>query len=271
MYEEAGRHPCFCRGFRVPVPEESLCSGWLRLPRRAGRRMPKEKGADGAGTFERMGLEEAVLKAVRKRGYRVPTPVQRKAMPLALEGYDVVAMARTGSGKTAAFLLPLLHRLRQHAERSNPRAAVLAPTRELALQTLSFARQLGRNTSLRTCALVGGDALESQFHSLSLCPDIVVATPGRLLHHLDEVPSFALSSLQSLVLDEADRLFELGLGEQIRDLLKRAPDSRQTLLFSATLPSVVADFAQAGLKNPSVVRLDTENKISNDLEVRFIC
>lgn len=241
-------------------------------PATSRAKMAKQEGRGNAraGTFEAMGLDSTILKGVKQRGYRVPTPVQRKAMPLALEGRDVVAMARTGSGKTAAFLLPILQSLQSHEERTNPRAVVLAPTRELALQTLKFARQLGKHTNLRTCALVGGDALEAQFEALSYCPDLVVATPGRLLHHLEEVHGFNLRSLQLLVFDEADRLFELGLGEQIRDLLKRTTEARQTMLFSATLPSVVADFAQAGLKSPSLVRLDTETKISNDLEVKSI-
>ena len=165
-------------------------------------------------------------------------------------------MARTGSGKTAAFLLPLLHRLKAHNPSSGVRGLVLSPTRELALQTHKVARDLGHFTDLRVCLLVGGEALEAQFEALAAQPDLLVATPGRLMHHLAEVEGFNLRSVECCVLDEADRLFEMGLGEQIRELLRKMPEQRQMCLFSATLPSALADFASAGLRQPAIVRLD---------------
>ena len=138
----------------------------------------------------------------------------RKTLPIALAGHDLVAMARTGSGKTASFLIPLLDRLKTHSKRFGVRGLVLSPTRELALQTLKFADSIGKFTDLRTCLLVGGDSLEQQFARLADNPDILVATPGRLMHHLLEVKTFNLSKCEFVVFDEADRLFEMGFAEQ---------------------------------------------------------
>jgi ATP-dependent RNA helicase DDX54/DBP10 len=186
-----------------------------------------------------------------------------------LPGNDVVAMARTGSGKTAAFLLPLLHRLRCHSPVSGARGLVLSPTRELALQTMRFGRDMAHFTDLRMCCLVGGDALDAQFEALAASPDLLVATPGRLLHHLSEVDGMSLRTVEVAVLDEADRLFEMGFAEQIRDIFRGLSEARQTLLFSATLPHQLADFAAAGLRSPAVVRLDAASTLPDALRLSF--
>ena len=218
---------------------------------------------------ESMNLHPPLFHALRRKGYRLPTPVQRKTIPLIMAGHDVVAMARTGSGKTAAFLLPLLHRLRSHSLVAGARGLVLSPTRELALQTLKVVTDLAHFTDLRSCALVGGDLLEAQFQALADAPDVLVATPGRLLHHLAEVEGLSLSSVQVAVLDEADRLFEMGFLDQIRDLFKRMGEARQTLLFSATLPRQLAEFAAAGLRSPQVVHLDDAGQLPPQLRLHF--
>ena len=179
-------------------------------------------------------------------------------------------MARTGSGKTAAFLLPLLHRLRAHSPVSGARGLVISPTRELALQTLRFARDMSHFTDLRMCCLVGGDALDAQFEALAAAPDVLVATPGRLLHHLAEVEGMSLRTVEIAVLDEADRLFEMGFAEQIRDIFRGMSEARQTLLFSATLPHQLAEFAAAGLRQPVVVRLDEASKLPDALRLSFV-
>ena len=181
----------------------------------------------------------------------------------------MVAMARTGSGKTAAFVLPMLHRLRAHSIVAGARGVVLSPTRELALQTLHVITDFAHFTDLRACALVGGDSLEEQFQALADAPDVLVATPGRLLHHLAEVEGLSLRTVQVAVLDEADRLFEMGFLDQIRDIFKRLGESRQTLLFSATLPRQVAEFAAAGLRSPQVVRLDDAGTLPQHLRLLF--
>ena len=211
-----------------------------------------------------------VFRAVKRKGYRVPTPIQRKAIPPALEGRDVVAMARTGSGKTAAFLIPVLSKLRTHSLKAGARCVILAPTRELALQTFKFAKELAKFTDLRVAALVGGDSMEAQFADLSNNPDVIVATPGRLLHHIDEVKAFTLRTVCHVVLDEADRLLEMGFADQLKQIMNSVADVRQTLLFSATLPSALAEFVRVGLREPEVVRLDAEMKISSDLRMSFV-
>ncbi|XP_018851376.2 putative DEAD-box ATP-dependent RNA helicase 29 isoform X1 [Juglans regia] len=222
-----------------------------------------------SGGFESLGLSSNVFRAIKRKGYKVPTPIQRKTMPLILAGADVVAMARTGSGKTAAFLVPMIERLCQHTPQSGARALVLSPTRDLALQTLKFAKELGRFTDLRISLLVGGDSMESQFEELAQSPDIIIATPGRLMHHLSEVDDMSLRTVEYVVFDEADCLFGMGFAEQLHKILAQLSENRQTLLFSATLPSALAEFAKAGLRDPQLVRLDLETRISPDLKVCF--
>jgi ATP-dependent RNA helicase DDX54/DBP10 len=215
---------------------------------RSKKRKP-EKAKKGNG-FESMGLSPAVYRAIIRKGYRVPTPIQRKVINLVKGGRDVVAMARTGSGKTAAFLVPMLEQLQEHSSKYGARGVVLTPTRELAMQTLKFARELGAFTNLRTCLLVGGESLEDQFAALAANPDIIIATPGRLMHHLAQT-DMTLMAIQLCVFDEADRLFEMGFADQIKEIIKGMPEQRQTCLFSATLPQILADFTSAGLHHPS--------------------
>lgn len=148
------------------------------------------------------------------------------------------------------------------------RAIILSPGRELALQTLKVVKELARFTDLRFCSLVGGDSLDDQFQMMASNPDILIATPGRLLHLLVEM-EMELSMVEYIVFDEADRLFEMGFSLQLHEILHKLPPSRQTLLFSATLPKVLVDFAKAGLQDPTLVRLDVDTKISQDLEMAF--
>ncbi|KAI8463120.1 MAG: DEAD-domain-containing protein [Monoraphidium minutum] len=249
-------------GWDDPAPTKPL----------SGRRLKAKKEAQKKkkpGTFESMGLSPWLLKAIKRKGFRLPTPIQRRTLPLILQGLDVIAMARTGSGKTAAFVIPLLHKLAAHSPRAGARGLVLSPTRELALQTHKVVRELSRGSDLRTAALVGGDAMEAQFAELAANPDIIVATPGRLLHHLEEVEGLGLASVEYVVFDEADRLFEMGFADQVKDVLSRLREGRQALLFSATLPRSLADFASAGLSAPQLVRLDVERRLSPDLGLAF--
>merc|ERR1719474_1554310 len=204
-----------------------------------------------------------------KKGYKVPTPIQRKTIPLILDGKDMVAMARTGSGKTACFLLPLFEKLKCRSAKSGARALVFSPTRELALQTLRFAKELGKFTGLRYESILGGDSMEKQFAAIHENPDVIFATPGRFVHLCLEM-GLKLNSVEYVVFDEADRLFEMGFGEQLREILARLPESRQTVLFSATLPKQLVDFAKAGLSDPTLIRLDVENKVPDTLKLAFI-
>ncbi|VVC99325.1 unnamed protein product [Leptidea sinapis] len=233
-----------------------------------------KKKKKSSGGFQAMGLSFAVLKGITKRGYKQPTPIQRKTIPIALENKDVVAMARTGSGKTACFLLPILEKLTAPANKPLPgknlRALILSPTRELALQTLRFVRELGKFTGLTSAAILGGESIEQQFGVMSgSTPDIVVATPGRFLHICIEM-SLKLDNIKIVVFDEADRLFELGFGEQLQEIVARLPSSRQTLLFSATMPKMLVEFARAGLSDPVLIRLDVDWKLPSTLWLGWI-
>lgn len=192
-----------------------------------------------------------------------------QTIPLILEGRDVVGMARTGSGKTAAFLIPIFERLKTRSAKAGARALILSPTRELALQTLKFLKELGRFVGLKAAVILGGDSMEDQFSAIHGSPDVIVATPGRFLHVCIEM-DLKLSSVEYVVFDEADRLFEMGLSEQLTEIVGRLPDNRQTVLFSATLPKVLVDFAKAGLSDPVLLRLDVESKIPDELKLQFL-
>ncbi|KAI0478952.1 ATP-dependent RNA helicase DBP10 [Xylariaceae sp. FL0804] len=232
------------------------------------RKTGNQKGKSKSGGFQAMGLNPNLLKAIKRKGYTVPTPIQRKTVPLIMGRRDVVGMARTGSGKTAAFVIPMIERLKTHSSTIGSRALILSPSRELAIQTLKVVKEFSRGTDLKCVLLVGGDSLEEQFASMTTNPDIVIATPGRFLHLKVEM-SLDLASIQYAVFDEADRLFEMGFAAQLSEILHALPPSRQTLLFSATLPASLVEFARAGLQDPSLVRLDAETKISPDLESAF--
>ncbi|KAL8931383.1 MAG: hypothetical protein Q9211_007000, partial [Gyalolechia sp. 1 TL-2023] len=227
------------------------------------------KSVKKGGGFQAMGLNVNLLKAITRKGFSAPTPIQRKTIPLVLDGQDVVGMARTGSGKTAAFVVPIIEKLKCHSAKVGARALILSPSRELALQTLKVVKEFGKGTDLKCVLLVGGDSLEEQFSSMAANPDILIATPGRFLHLQVEM-SLDLSSIRYVVFDEADRLFEMGFAAQLTEILHSLPQSRQTLLFSATLPRSLVEFARAGLQEPHLVRLDAESKVSPDLQSVFL-
>jgi len=232
-----------------------------------------KKGAkkEKSGSFAAMGLEQNILNGLNRMGYKLPTPVQRKALPIALAGMDIVCMARTGSGKTCVFLLPLVQKLKMHQMNCGVRAIVLSPTRELAMQTFKFAKDMAKFTDLRIVSIVGGDSIDGQFEALSNKPDVIIATPGRLMHMIREISTFKLKSVKYLVFDEADRLFEMGFAEQLNEIVRECPQDRQTLLFSATMPKMLIQFSRAGLRDPQLIRLDTDTKMSDELRMGFFC
>ncbi|XP_041915614.1 ATP-dependent RNA helicase DDX54 [Alosa sapidissima] len=221
-----------------------------------------------SGGFQSMGLSYPVFKGVMKKGYKVPTPIQRKTIPVILDGKDVVAMARTGSGKTAAFLIPMFEKIKAPQAQTGARALILTPTRELALQTMKFTRELGKFAGFKTALILGGDSMEEQFAALHENPDIIIGTPGRLMHVVMEM-NLKLQNVEYVVFDEADRLFEMGFADQLQEIIRRLPDTRQTLLFSATLPKLLVEFARAGLTDPVLVRLDVDTKLSDQLKLAF--
>lgn len=227
------------------------------------QKAPKKPG----GTFASMGLSRPVLKAIDRKGYKLATPIQRKCIPAIMSGRDVVAMARTGSGKSAAFLLPIIDRLKIRQPKTEIRALVVSPTRELATQTFKFVRDFTKFTNLTSKLIIGGESIGRDFETITSCPDILIATPGRLAHVLVEM-KHKLNGLEIVVFDEADRLFEPGFKEmeQVNEICQRLSETKQTLLFSATMPQKLADFAKAGLQNPLFVRLDVESSLSETLK-----
>ena len=206
-------------------------------------------------SFTSFDLHPDLLRAVDALGYTIPTPIQKDAIPPAVAGRDVLACAMTGSGKTAAFMLPILQRLLSRPGRSATRALVLAPTRELAAQIDEQRRALGRFTRVSGAAVFGGVSMGPQETALRQGAAVLVATPGRLLDHLQRGTA-RLGSIETLVLDEADRMLDMGFLPDIRRILKYLPVARQTLLFSATLPPAIVTLARELLVQP--VTLDVE-------------
>ena len=204
--------------------------------------------------FSQFGLHADLLRGVREMGFTRPTPIQADAIPPALEGRDVLACAMTGSGKTAAFLLPILHHLLAK-KRGATRALVLTPTRELAAQIDEHAKELTVHTPLTSAAIFGGVAMGPQEHAFRSGTDLLVATPGRLLDHF-RFPYARLEHLEVLVLDEADRMLDMGFLPDIRRVLKHLPPRRQTLFFSATMPPPIAELSREMLKHPFTVNLE---------------
>ena len=211
-------------------------------------------------SFDRLGLSPELLRAVASQGYTVPTPVQTEAIPLVLAGRDVLAGAQTGTGKTAAFVLPMLQRL--HASRpSGPRvirALILTPTRELALQVEESVRTYGAQNPIRSTTVYGGVGFDPQVRALRSGPEIVVATPGRLLDHLGQ-RTIDLSHVEILVLDEADRMLDMGFIRDIRKVLAVLPPRRQNLLFSATFSDEIRRLADGLLHEPAFVQVSPRN------------
>jgi len=196
-------------------------------------------------SFDHLGLSPELLRAVAHEGYTEPTPVQAQAIPLVLAGRDVLAGAQTGTGKTAAFVLPLLQRLHGSRQQTGPRAIralILTPTRELALQVEESVRTYGAQNPIRSTTIYGGVGFDPQVRALRSGPEIVVATPGRLLDHLGQ-RTIDLSRVEILVLDEADRMLDMGFIRDIRKILAVLPARRQNLLFSATFSDEIRRLA----------------------------
>ncbi|MGF1495707.1 MAG: DEAD/DEAH box helicase [Elainellaceae cyanobacterium] len=212
-------------------------------------------------TFQTLGLATDILRAVADQGYDTPTPIQQQAIPAILQDQDVFASAQTGTGKTAGFTLPLLHRLSEgstRASRRAPRALILAPTRELAVQVSDSVKTYGKYLSLRSAVVYGGVKIEPQIQALRRGVDIVVATPGRLLDHLGQ-RTVDLSQVEILVLDECDRMLDMGFIHDIRKILAKLPPARQTLMFSATFSTKIQQFATTLLKSPTLIEVAPRN------------
>src|SRR5206468_936673 len=228
-----------------------------------------EETTDAGLSFIDLDLAPEVLHAVRDAGYTHPTPIQQQAIPLALEGRDLIGLAQTGTGKTAGFTLPIIHNLITAPvtdENGKPvhrvRVLILTPTRELAAQVEASFRKYGKYTQLRVVPIFGGVGLEPQSKSLRSGVDVVVATPGRLLDHMER-ENIAFEDLEVLVLDEADRMLDMGFAPQLNRIVNEVPRYRQTLLFSATMPPEVEALARKYLRKPVVVQVGRRSEAAS--------
>ncbi|MFO8032115.1 MAG: DEAD/DEAH box helicase [Desulfohalobiaceae bacterium] len=211
--------------------------------------------------FKEFSLDSKVQAGITACGYTQPTPVQEKTIPAVLQGQDVLGLAQTGTGKTAAFVLPILQHLLQE-KRGKVRSLVLSPTRELAEQTLEFVQALGKHTGLRGVSVYGGVSKFKQVQKIRSGVEIVVACPGRLLDILND-RALNLSCVQSLVLDEADRMLDMGFMPDIRSILKLLPQKRQNMLFSATMPKDIKSLAAEILNSPVQIQIDHQQSLQS--------
>ena len=217
-------------------------------------------------SFNKLGLSPALLKAIQDQGYTKPSEIQKEAIPEILKGNDILAGAQTGTGKTAAFALPLLHML-QNAEskRRRVRVLVLVPTRELASQVGESFRDYGSNLRFKTSTLYGGVSINTQIDKIKKGVDIVVATPGRLLDHLNQ-KTLNLSELETFVLDEADRMLDMGFIRDIKKILKYLPKKKQNLLFSATFSNEIKSLADSLLNSPKRIQVKSNNSTADKVK-----
>ena len=195
--------------------------------------------------FSDLGLSQKMLSILERQNFLVPTPIQHKCIPLAMEGRDIVGIAQTGTGKTLAFGLPMIERLAKH----RGQALILMPTRELALQVDEVLQRIGRSIGLKTAVIIGGASSRQQLQMLRRNPHVVVSTPGRLIDHLQQ-KNYSLRHVNIIILDEADRMLDIGFAPQLKRILSVAPSERQTMLFSATMPGAIAEIAAGHMKMP---------------------
>lgn len=220
-------------------------------------------------TFKDLNLCSALNHALAEKGYHEPTAVQQQAIPHILSGKDVVASAATGTGKTASFCIPILQRLSVRARTNGPRALILSPTRELAVQVYENLRLYGKHLSLKSSVIYGGVSQFNQVKELRLGVDILVATPGRLLDLIDQ-RILTLERLEILVLDEADRMLDMGFIHDVKRLIKMMPASRQNIFFSATMPADVLALIKSISSSPVRINIETATKVSIDQSVYYV-
>jgi ATP-dependent RNA helicase DDX27 len=224
-----------------------------------------------AGTFQNFNLSRPILRGLAAVGFTIPTPIQRKTIPVGLMGKDVVGGAVTGSGKTAAFVIPILERLLYRPRKvPTSRVAILMPTRELAVQCYNVATRLATYTDITFCQLVGGFSLREQENVLKKRPDVIIATPGRFIDHMRNSASFTVDTLEILVLDEADRMLEDGFADELDEILTTIPKSRQTMLFSATMTDSVDKLIGVGLNRPVRLMVDSQKQTVGTLVQEFV-
>ncbi len=211
--------------------------------------------------FDDLGLSRDLVKILTRLGFKTPTPIQEQAIPLALKGEDVIGIAQTGTGKTLAFFLPMLQKL----DEKKGTGLIVVPTRELAHQVKDEIDRVGGHLGFKTVLLIGGANMERQIRTLKRGPHVIVATPGRLIDHLERRTA-RLDKVRVLVLDEADRMLDMGFAPQINRILKTVPTDRQTMLFSATMPPKIARMAKGYMRNPSRVEIARAGTSAENIE-----
>jgi superfamily II DNA/RNA helicase len=256
-----------CTGFQSsfvcwPAPERSALDNGFRIWKR------KRKYTM---SFETLNLSPQLMKAIAACGYNEPTPIQAEAIPLVVTGQDLLASAQTGTGKTAAFVLPALQKILTTPAKPGrgPRVLVLTPTRELATQVTDAVKTYGRFMKIQSGAILGGMPYREQLQLLSRPVDLIVATPGRLIDHLER-GRLSLGRLEMLILDEADRMLDMGFIEPVEQIAAATPDNRQTLLFSATLDARIAKLAGNLLKEPATIRISPKTITHDHIEQRLL-
>jgi ATP-dependent RNA helicase RhlE len=227
--------------------------------------IPSHPVATTDKSFAALGLSDPILRCVSKLGFEHPTPIQAAVIPVALEGHDLIGLAETGSGKTAAFALPIAERL-THGR--GLRGLILAPTREIALQTKSFLDIFGKHHHLRTVCLIGGVKIGPQFDELLAGPDIIVATPGRLVDHMQR-RTVKLDRIEELVLDEGDHMLDMGFLPQVERILNALPRKRHTMMFSATMPGPIERLAQRYMNEPRRIDITPEGRTATGISHRL--
>ncbi|MDY0395370.1 DEAD/DEAH box helicase [Virgibacillus halophilus] len=218
-------------------------------------------------TFKELGISQPIMRALEKMGFEEATPIQSETIPLALQGMDVIGQAQTGTGKTAAFGIPILEKI--DSKQRDIQALIVAPTRELAIQVAEEINRLAKFKGIRALPVYGGQHMDRQIRSLKERPQIVVATPGRLLDHLRR-KTIRVDNVQTAVLDEADEMLNMGFIDDIRDILKSIPEERQTLLFSATMPKEIRDIATHLMKEPKEVKIKAKELTVENIVQYFV-
>lgn len=266
----------------LPHPDDELSDRENQDPEEQARRdaffAPAEPpgkniyaGPSSQSSFQTMNLSRPVLRGLNTLNFTAPTPIQSKTIPLALLGKDLVGGAVTGSGKTAAFVLPILERLLYRPKKlPTTRVGILMPTRELAVQCYNVAKKLASFTDITFALLVGGLSLREQEQTLKRRPDVVVATPGRFIDHMRNTASFVVENLEILVLDEADRMLEDGFADELNEVLSTIPKSRQTMLFSATMTQDVDKLIRVGLNKPVRLMVDAKEQTVSGLVQEYV-
>lgn len=222
--------------------------------------------------FDELGLAKPIQRAVQQLGYETPSPIQAKMIPVLLEGHDAIGIAQTGTGKTAAFLLPLLNVLsgiKSRPKKGKCDVLILTPTRELASQILENARNYGQNMKFASALIVGGARYEGQLRALAKGVNLIVATPGRLIDHI-ETGAADLSDVRFVVLDEADQMLDMGFVPAIREIMSHVPDERQTILTSATMPKPIEKLTKELLRNPQKIAVSRESQPARNVEQEIL-